>query len=31
MKTYNNKWIKAEEGPEKNSVIYTDAEGKQES
>ena len=23
MKTYNNKWIKAEEGPE-NSVIYTD-------
>jgi len=29
MKTYNNKWIKAEEGPEKNSVIYTDADGNQ--
>jgi hypothetical protein len=29
MKTYNNKWIKAEEGPEKNSVIYTDKDGNQ--
>jgi hypothetical protein len=29
MKTYNNKWIKAEEGSEKNSVIYTDADGNQ--
>lgn len=28
MKTYNNKWITAEEGPE-NSVIYTDQEGNQ--
>lgn len=29
MKTYNNKWIKGEEGPEKNSVIYTDQDGNQ--
>ncbi len=29
MKTYNNKWIKAEEGPEKNSVVYTDKDGNQ--
>jgi len=28
MKTYNNKWIKAEGGPE-NSVIYTDKDGNQ--
>lgn len=29
MKTYNNKWIKGEEGPEKKSVIYTDTDGNQ--
>ena len=29
MKTHNNKWIKGEEGSEKNSVIYTDRDGNQ--